>query len=86
MNVTFDNIGNLKKFLCEVRGDTDTNNIRIEEYLVRDMLLNHESIIIGGCVRYFHFDSLGAGVYRVFLAEKGAKETVILKKKTSARG
>jgi hypothetical protein len=55
------------------------HELRILKKLAQQMLLLNESIITNGNVRYFVFEDMGLGVYKVKLAPIGAKESFLKK-------
>ena len=52
--------------------------LRIKKSAAQKLLLNNESMIIGGCVRYFGFRNIGLGCVSVELLPTIEKKTRII--------
>lgn len=59
--------------------DNPNASIRTNKYTAKSMLLNNESMIILGKVRYFAIKDLGLGVCEIALRPEGKTNTFVVK-------
>ena len=73
-----ESVRNLKDYLINT---TETNEygaivaVRTNKKIALELLLNNESTVKDGCVRYFQIKDIGLGVYEVKLRESGKINT-----------
>jgi hypothetical protein len=73
-----ESVRDLKNYLINT---TETNKygaivaVRTNKKIALELLLNNESTVKNGCVRYFQIKDIGLGVYEVKLRESGKINT-----------